>query len=191
MRTFFYLCTLLSSFHSFSPLGILTYGPDPPVSGYLLSPPLQVELAKEEAKLAHTMAGRAPRRSRDPPISFSHEVCFSLLKHISLSHDKKISHGHAFFDWELRWCRFLTFLTGSRLCEDGCALFRLWTGRQQPWRGPGLPFSSASVRFSWSGELRRGYASTSSWSRNARTYLPAVAGQQGRRYSLTYSMATS
>jgi len=88
---FFYLCTLLSSFHSFSPLGILTYGPDPPVSGYLLSPPLQVELAKEEANLAHTMAGRAPRRSRDPPISFSHEVCFSLLKHISLSRHEDLA----------------------------------------------------------------------------------------------------
>lgn len=117
--------------------------------------------------------------------------CVFLSSSTSLSHDMKISHGHAFFDWELRWCRFLTFLTGSRLCEDGCALFRLWTGRQQPWRGPGLPFSSASVRFSWSGELRRGYASASSWSRNARTYLPAVAGQQGRRCILTYSMATS
>jgi len=87
----FYLCTLLSPFHSFSPLGILTYGPDPPVSGYLLSPPLQVELAKEEANLAHTMAGRAPRRSRDPPISFSHEVCFSLLKHISLSRHEDLA----------------------------------------------------------------------------------------------------
>jgi len=68
LRKLFLLCALPSTFHPFihSHRCILTCGPGP-ICTTLLSLPLLTELAKEEAKLACVVAGRAPRRAAEEP----------------------------------------------------------------------------------------------------------------------------